>query len=100
MGNINFMAPEVLSRKYNEKCDIWSLGVVLFIMLVGYPPFKADSISHIEQNILSSNKQCYLSKLKGTADEIRYLLSNMLHYDSEKRFSAEECLRTGWIQSK
>lgn len=49
VGTVWYMAPEVFRNSYTEKCDIWSAGVMLFIMLCGYPPFYAENRDSIRK---------------------------------------------------
>lgn len=46
------MAPEVIEGQYNEKCDVWSCGVILYILLCGYPPFYGRDANSIYNKIL------------------------------------------------
>lgn len=52
-----YIAPEVLAQNYDEKCDIWSAGVILYIMLCGYPPFNGRTDDEIYQKIMKGDYQ-------------------------------------------
>ena len=50
-GTPYYVAPEVLSGNYTEKCDIWSIGVIVFIMLTGKPPISGNCAAHVLENV-------------------------------------------------
>ena len=53
VGTPYYVAPEVLSGTYNKECDLWSFGVLLYILLSGYLPFGGDNAQDVFKKILA-----------------------------------------------
>jgi len=100
IGTSFYIAPEVLKNGYNEKCDLWSCGVILYILLSGCPPFYGKSEKEIFQKILDGkidfNKNKIWSKI---SDEAKNLVTKLLQVDPQKRISASEALEDIWFKN-
>lgn len=98
VGTPYYIAPEVLNRNYNEKCDVWSIGVLSFILLCGKPPFWGDA----DKDILSKVKEGKIDMRENewslvSLDAIN-LIKSMLKFDANKRLSSVECLKHIWFR--
>lgn len=96
-GTPYYIAPEVLSEKYDEKCDVWSCGVIMYILLCGYPPFNGDSDSEILNRIKEGKFVYPQEEWANISNDAKDLINSMLKYKSEERFSASDCLKHKWI---
>jgi serine/threonine protein kinase len=93
IGTTSYMAPEVALNEYNEKCDIWSCGVIMFVMLTGVFPFNGKTEKEIERNILNYNFSTKKEELeKNISDLAIDLLKKLLTYYPNYRISAKEAL--------
>ena len=101
VGTVYYMAPELLSSNYNEKCDIWSCGVLLNILFTNLPPYTGNSEMEIVDKIKKGNYNIYQnSLLEKLSDSGKDLLNKMLCNDPKERPSAWQCLNHEWFLKK
>jgi calcium-dependent protein kinase len=96
-GTPYYIAPEVLFEKYDEKCDIWSCGVIMYILLCGYPPFNGETDNEILAKIKAGKFSFPVEEWETISSDAKELIHNMLEFDPKKRFSASQCLNTTWL---
>jgi len=98
-GTPYYVAPQVLQGSYDEKCDVWSCGVITYILLCGYPPFYGDT----DEDILKRVKACKFDFPSPDWDDIskagKEIIKLMLTKDAEKRPSASELLEHKWLRA-
>ncbi|XP_045154860.1 ribosomal protein S6 kinase alpha-1 [Echinops telfairi] len=100
----NFVAPEVLKRQgYDEGCDVWSLGILLYTMLAGYTPFAngpGDTPEEILTRIGSGKFTLSGGNWNTVSEAAKDLVSRMLHVDPHQRLTAKQVLQHPWITQR
>lgn len=98
-GTSYYIAPEVIGGNYNEKCDLWSCGVIMYILLCGKPPFfgKTDEeiLRRVKVGEYSLEGPDWLTVSEGAKNLIRKLLTRNV----STRISASEAVQDPWIES-
>ena len=97
VGSIYYMPPEVIDGSYTEKCDIWSGGVLLFLLLSGKLPFFGKDDNEIISKIKSFSYNMNDKIWESISDEAKDLIKHMLVPEKE-RFSAKEVLAHPWFK--
>lgn len=94
VGTPYYVAPEVLDGNYDSKCDIWSLGVIMYVMIFGRHPFEAKTKDELFRKIKTEK----FTINKNLSEEAKQLLSCLLDKDPTKRPKAEEILKFPWFK--
>ena len=100
IGTITYSSPEVLKNNYTEKCDIWSCGVIMYLLLTGELPFNGITEDQIKNKILRG-RFCFYNRLfKDISLEAKDLIRHCFIYDPNKRISSKEALNHPFFKNE
>jgi len=97
LGTPYYIAPEVLNKNYDSKCDIWSCGVITYILLSGMPPFNGQSDQDIMKKVRQGAYDFEDRAWANISDKAKDFISKLLTYNKDERPAAEEILTHPWL---
>lgn len=97
-GTSYYIAPEVLAKKYNKKCDVWSVGVIMYILLSGKPPFDGKDDNEITDNVRLGKYKMDDEIWASVSANAKSLVKKMLTKNPEERISARQALNHPWFE--
>jgi len=98
-GTPYYIAPEVLEGRYEQSCDIWSAGVILYILLCGYPPFYGNSDRQILEAVKKGKYDFDSDEWKSVSKEAKDLIQRMITVE-DKRLTAAQVLEHPWFKNE
>ena len=98
IGSSYYIAPEVLTENYNQMCDLWSCGVILYILLSGKAPFSGKSDSIILERIKIGKYNMNIKPFEGISSDVKDLIQNLLQKSPSKRYTATKALEHSWFK--
>ncbi|PON82571.1 Calcium dependent protein kinase [Trema orientale] len=98
VGSPYYVAPEVLRKRYGPEADVWSAGVILYILLSGVPPFWAESEQGIFEEVLHGELDFSSDPWPSISEGAKDLVRKMLIRDPRRRISAHDVLCHPWVQ--
>ena len=97
LGTPYYVAPEVLKGEYDEKCDIWSIGAMTYLMLCGDPPFTGSSNNEIFKKIIKNDLKFNPYKWKNISDNAKDFVKLCLKKNASERPSASKAVEHKWF---
>ena len=95
-GTSYYVAPEVIEGTYSEKCDVWSIGIILYILISGEPPFNGATDEEIVEKIKMGEYNMEGNRWNETSPEVKDLIARILCKE-EDRISAAEAFQHPWF---
>mmetsp|Transcript_38366 Transcript_38366/g.119345 ORF Transcript_38366/g.119345 Transcript_38366/m.119345 type:complete len:422 (+) Transcript_38366:2-1267(+) len=98
-GTLSYVAPEVLKKSYTSQCDLWSLGVIAFILLVGYMPFSGSEDKQT-RDIQAGNFKVKPERWALVSPQAREFVTSLLQVNPDVRLTAKSALKHKWIADR
>ncbi|XP_047340831.1 calcium-dependent protein kinase 1-like [Impatiens glandulifera] len=98
VGSPYYVAPEVLRKRYGSEADVWSAGVIVYILLSGVPPFWAEKEQGIFEQVLNGDLDFSSDPWPSISEDAKDLVKKMLVRDPRRRITAHEVLCHPWVQ--
>lgn len=96
-GTPYYVAPEVLAGAYDEKSDMWSCGVIMFVLHCGYPPFFGESDAEVLKKVKAGKFEFSNADWNKVTKESKFLVTALLTKDPKARITARDALSSDWI---
>ena len=99
LGTPGYIAPEILTKKpYGKPVDMWSFGVILYILLGGYPPFHDENQKRLFTKIRNGDYQFHPEYWGGVSEEAKDLIRGLLTVDMKRRLTVDQALAHPWLK--
>jgi len=100
-GTPDYAAPEVLRMDgaYDKSVDLWSMGVITYVVLCGFPPFYGKTQAHLFEKILNADYDFPDPEWTNISEEAKDFIRHLLVLDIEKRYTTQQCLGHPWLKA-
>lgn len=99
-GTPYYVAPQVLAGKYDQAADLWSCGVIAYVLLCGYPPFHGETDADVLAKVRLGNFSFNAADWKNVSEDAKDIIRQLLRMSPKERFSAEQALNHVWVSNK
>jgi calcium-dependent protein kinase len=99
-GTPYYVAPQVLAGKYDHLSDLWSCGVIMFVLLCGYPPFYGETDADVLSKVRLGNFSFNAADWKNVSEDAKNLIRMLLKMNPRDRYTAEQALNHDWVKNK
>jgi len=96
-GTPYYVSPQVLTGKYDHMADLWSCGVIMYVLLCGYPPFHGDTDADVLAKVRSANFSFIAADWRNVSEDAKNLIRMLLKLNPKERFTAEQALNHVWV---
>jgi len=100
-GTPDYAAPEVLRMDgaYDKSVDLWSMGVITYVVLCGFPPFYGKTQAHLFEKILNADYDFPDPEWTNISNDAKDFIRQLLVLDIEKRYTTKQCLEHPWLKN-